>query len=152
MDSPGGPYLNAALLCEKVLLERDGVITAVRLIDRVTVMAVSSGAPVPEELPPSNVSFQLLIVLKSGVFKGSAAIKLVIRTPSDKEIGESSTDALFEGDDRGINLVSPLQFQVSEDGVYWISVYCAGELKTRIPLRVVYQRVSQGSISWPQNQ
>jgi hypothetical protein len=152
MDSPGGPYLNAALLCEKVLIERDGVITAVRLVDRVIVMAVSSGVPVPENLPPSSVSFHLLIVLKSGVFKGSAPIKLVIHTPSDKEIGESSTDAFFEGDDRGINLISPLQFQVSEDGLYWISVYCAGELKTRVPLRVVYQRVSQGSISWPQSQ
>jgi hypothetical protein len=151
MDS-GGPYLNAALLCEKVLIERDGVITAVRLIDRVIVMAVSSGGSVPEDLPPSSVSFQLLIVLKSGVYKGTAPIRLVIHTPSDKEIGESSTDAFFEGDDRGINLVSPLQFQVSEDGLYWISVYCAGELKTRIPLRVVYQRVSQGSLGWPPNQ
>lgn len=151
MDS-GGPYLNAALLCEKVLIERDGVITAIRLVDRVTVMAVSSGVPVPDVLPPSSVSFHLLIVLKSGIFKGTAPIKLVILTPSGKEIGESSTDAFFEGDDRGINLVSPLQFQVSEDGLYWISVFCAGELKTRIPLRVVYQRVSQGSISWPQGQ
>jgi len=151
MDS-GGPYLNAALLCEKVLVERDGVITAVRLVDRIIVMAVSSGVPMPEELPPSTVSFNLLVVLKSGVFKGTAPIKLVIHTPPEKEIGESSTDAFFEGDDRGINLISPLQFQVTEDGLYWISVYCAGELKTRIPLRVVYQRISQGSMSWPQNQ
>ncbi|MGC2447511.1 MAG: hypothetical protein WA477_07700 [Candidatus Sulfotelmatobacter sp.] len=151
MDS-GGPYLNAALLCEKVLVERDGVITAVRLVDRVTVMAVSSTVPAPELLPPSSVSFNLLIVLKSGVFKGTAAIKLVIHTPSGKQVGESGTDAFFEGDDRGVNLISPLQFQVTEDGLYWISVYCAEELKTRIPLRVIYQRVNQGSMSWPQDQ
>jgi len=151
MDT-GGPYLNAALLCERVLVERDGVITAVRLIDRVTVMALSSGAPAPELLPPSSVSFHLLVIMRSGVFKGTAPIRLVIYSPSEKEIGQSSTDAFFEGDDRGVNLISPLQFQVAEDGLYWISVYCAEELKTRIPLRVIYQRVNQGSMSWPQGQ
>jgi hypothetical protein len=33
MDA-GGPYLNAALLCEKVLQERDGVLSIIRIIDR----------------------------------------------------------------------------------------------------------------------
>ena len=31
-----GPYLSAALLCEKVLEEKDGVKSAIRIIDRVT--------------------------------------------------------------------------------------------------------------------
>lgn len=44
-DSIGGPYLKAALLCEKVLQEQDGVVTLVRIIDRF-VTQVPSGKEV----------------------------------------------------------------------------------------------------------
>ena len=38
----GGPYLHAAHFCEKLLTEKDGVLSAIRIIDRITVTA--SGA------------------------------------------------------------------------------------------------------------
>jgi hypothetical protein len=147
MDS--GPYLNAALLCEKVLQEKDGVLSVVRVVDRVTLTAVSAETPAPEMIPPSTLAFYLLIVLKSGMYKGSAEVKLEINSPSGQRIGFSAVDAFFEGDDRGINLVSPVQFPVSEDGLYWIDVTCLNVLLTRIPLRVIYQRLSQGALPWP---
>ena len=146
MDS--GPYLNAALLCERVLQERDGVLSVVRVVDRVTLTAVSAETPAPEMIPPSTLAFYILIVLKSGMYKGTAEIKLEINSPSGQRIGFSTVDAFFEGDDRGVNLVSPVQFQVSEDGLYWIDVTCLKELLTRIPLRVIYQRQSQGALPW----
>ncbi len=153
MDS-GGPYLNAALLCEKVLHEKDEVLSVMRIIDRIIVQALSVGGPVPDSLPPSVASFHLLLVLKSGFYKGNATVKLAIQSPSGVCVGESSVDIFFEGDDRGVNLVSPMQLQISEDGLYWIDVRCsvgsAESFFTRIPLRVVYQRMSQGSLKWPQ--
>lgn len=149
MDS-GGPYLNAALLCEKILQERDGVLSVIRAIDRITVTVLSPGT-LPETLPPSLIQFQLLIVLKSGIYKGSAPVKIAIQAPSGAVVGESTTDVFFEGDDRGANLISPTQLQVSEEGLYWIEVSCREILLTRIPLRIVYQRISQGSLAWPQN-
>lgn len=148
MDA-GGPYLNAALLCEKVLQERDGVLSIIRIIDRFTIMAVSSAGTMPDTLPPGIVNFNVVAVLKSGVYKGTAPIRMVFRSPSNEVLGETTTDVFFEGDDRGVNLVSPQQMQVSEDGLYWIDLLCAGTLLTRIPLRVIYQRVSQGSLRWP---
>lgn len=36
MGAFGGPFLSAALLCEKVLVEQDGIKSAIRIIDRVT--------------------------------------------------------------------------------------------------------------------
>lgn len=149
MDA-GGPYINAALICEKVLQERDGVLTAVRIIDRMTVaVAATQGTP-PDAMPPSIVQFTILIVLKAGVYKGMAPVGLVIHPPSGSApIGQFNTDIFFEGDDRGVNLVSPLQFQVTEDGLYWIDVNCGNQLLTRIPLRVIYQRLSQGALRWP---
>ena len=146
----GGPYLNAALLCEKVLQEKDEVLSVIRVIDRITITAMSSGAPIPDTLPPSIVSFHVLLILKAGLFKGSAQVRLAIQSPGNQVVGETTMDVFLEGDDRGVNLVSLMQIQVQEDGLYWIDVTCAGQLFTRIPLRIIYQRLHQGSLQWPQ--
>jgi len=144
----GGPYVNAALLCEKVLQERDGVLSMIRVVDRFTLMAMSAGEPLPDPLPTATVSFTIALVLKSGLYKGSAPIKFAIHSPSEQTIGESTIDVFFEGDDRGVNLVAPQQLQVREEGIYWIDVMCDKALLTRIPLRVIIQRVNQGSLKW----
>jgi hypothetical protein len=145
MDT-GGPYINAALLCEKVLQERDGVLSFIRVVDRFTLMTVSAGATLPEPLPAPTVTFNIAIVLKSGLYKGTAPIKFVVHSPAQQKIGESTIDVFFEGDDRGVNLVSPQQMQIAEDGIYWIDVFCADALLTRVPFRVIIQRVMQGSV------
>jgi hypothetical protein len=144
----GGPYLNAGLICEKVLQEKDGVLSVIRVIDRVTIAAMSSGGAVPDMLPPSVVNFTLVLILKSGVFKGTAPIRISIHSPANKLVGESSADVFLEGDDRGVNLISPMQIPIQEDGLYWVEVRCGEEILTRIPLRVIYQRISQGSLPW----
>ena len=49
---------------------------------------------------------------------------------------------LLEGEDRGANLILQLAFQAEEDGLYWLEVHLHDALITKIPLRVVYQRLS----------
>ena len=51
-----GPYLAAAVLCEKVLQEKDGVLSAIRLVDRFIITA--SGTQ-----PPGRKQPRLLILL-----------------------------------------------------------------------------------------
>jgi hypothetical protein len=143
MDS-GGPYLNAAIICERVLQETDGIFSLIRAVDRFTISTVGQDAP--STIPPGIISFQLVVVLRSGIFKGVLPIRIVLNSPSSQVLGESSTDVFLEGDDRGANLVSPFQLVVQEDGLYWIDVYCGGQLFTRVPFRVIYQRIVQGSL------
>ena len=45
-----GPYLSAAFFCEKVLVEQDGVKSAIRIVDRVTRTVVHPNPP-PEMEP-----------------------------------------------------------------------------------------------------
>jgi hypothetical protein len=52
----GGPWLQAAVFCEKVLIERDGVVSLVRVIDRIIITA--SGAAAPEKMPLTNITIQ----------------------------------------------------------------------------------------------
>jgi hypothetical protein len=48
------PYLKFGLLCERVLEEKDGVLSFVRVVDRFTVGV--KGAKVPAEMPPGEIN------------------------------------------------------------------------------------------------
>lgn len=64
-----GPFLLAALLCERVLLEPDGVASAIRIVDQlVPDEALLKGAVV---VPPV-MQLSLLVILKSGTAPGGA--------------------------------------------------------------------------------
>jgi len=132
-----GPYLNAALLCEKVLSEADGVLTAVRVIDRFIV-----SGPNPE-MSPATLPLFLLIMLKSGQFRGPSVIKFYVETPSAQRLPTLEFQVNFEGDDdRGVNVVANISFQAHETGVYWFTLLYQDQPLTRIPLRVLYQRTA----------
>lgn len=138
----GGPYLSAAVFCEKVLSEKDGVLSAMRIIDRITVTA--SGAAPPERMPLTSINVTALISFKSGFFKGSAEIKVVGRNPSQKTFATTTLPILLEGEDRGATSILQMNMQVNEDGLYWFDVMIGERLVTRMPLRVIYQRIASG--------
>lgn len=98
-----GPYLIAALICEKVLQEKDGTISIIRIVDRITLNAPASHSP--ETLPPTQVSLSALIALKSGSARGRHTVKWIVETPSGLKLPEQFLPVLFEGEDRGVNLV-----------------------------------------------
>ena len=59
-------------------------------------------------------------------------------------MGEQDVN-LSAGGNRGVNLISPLQFAVQHEGTYWFDILLGGpdqedELLTRLPLEVQYQR------------
>lgn len=133
-----GPYLSAALLCEKVLVEQDGVKSAIRIIDRLT-RTVAGPSP-PEQMEPFDYEMTLLIKLKSGSVRGVHSVQVRLVKPS----GESPTPmvqrALFEGEeDRGVDIVAMLRIRFDQTGIYWFYIYFDDEvLLSRIPFRVIY--------------
>ena len=137
-----GPYLTAALLCEKVLQEKDGILSAIRIVDRI--IATAQGSQPPEQMPPVPVNITALLMLKSGEARGSYTVKIQPVAPSGFRSTEVSWPIFLEGEDRGANVVLQIVFQATEEGVYWFEVNLKEELLTRIPLRVVYQRLSIG--------
>ena len=141
-ETVGGPYIRVATLCERVLQEQDGVLTVVRVIDRFTITASGPGAP--QEMPPSNVSFSIVVMLQSGGVRGRYNLRIVPVTPSGKSLRELSAGVFLEGEDRGVNVVLNSQLAAQEEGLYWFDVFLEEQLLTRIPLRLLYQRVSQG--------
>ena len=135
----GGPYLIAALLCEKILQEKDETVSIIRMIDRVTLTAQASLSP--ETLPPTPFNLSALISFKSGSARGRHTVKWRIETPSGIKLPEQLLPVLFEGEDRGVNLILNINIVVDQEGVYWFDVLLEDQLITRIPLRILYQRI-----------
>src|SRR6266581_554038 len=105
-DMTQGPHLNFAALCEKVLREGDGVLSLIRVIDRITLTVVTSvptGVEVPPalQLAPPPISVTFAVGLKSGDFTGSIPLKVRIETPSGFKWPEYETSVHLEGEDRG---------------------------------------------------
>jgi hypothetical protein len=99
-----GPYLVAALLCEKVLQEKDETVSIIRMIDRVTLTAPASLSP--ETLPPLPINPTLFSLLsprapEEEILK-MPSIRRNLRNPlqdgenasSDREGGKSNTYTL----------------------------------------------------------
>ena len=137
----GGPYLAAAVFCEKVLQERDGVASLIRIIDRTT---VTLGKDAPPDLPVT-LEPMLFLSFKSGFAKEKMPVVIRPLSPAGQSLPAVTTDVLFEGDDRGVNLVVQMKLEAKEEGLYWFDVTVEGRLVTRVPYRVLYQRIAHQS-------
>ncbi len=134
-----GPYLIAALICERVIQEKDETVSLIRITDRIAVTTSAAGSP--ETMPPIAVNLTAFISFKSGSAKGRHTVKWRTETPSGITLPEQLLPVLFEGDDRGVNLILALNMTIDQEGVYWFDILLEDQLFTRIPLRVLYQRI-----------
>ena len=129
-------HLAMAVFCEKVLRETDNVLSVVRVIDRFNVVGATP------EMQPALLEFTILISFKSGFLRGKQPLTVRPKNPDGNDMPSMTFPMLFEGDeDRGNALITPTQFLVDREGLYWFEVYLNEELITRMPLRVAYQQL-----------
>lgn len=131
---PSGPYLQSALVCERVLQENDGVLSIIRVIDRVTFIVGPDGELVAPEHPVFFV-----ITFKAGAARGTYSIEIRVEKPSGERSAILNAPVHFEGEERGANIVIGAAFAPDQAGLYWYEVLFEGERVTRMPLRAVYQ-------------
>jgi hypothetical protein len=142
MPVSGGPYLSAACLCDKVLQEKDGVLSLIRLIDRWNV-----AGPTPE-MGTQLIQTFIAVTFKSGTYRGAAQLTVTPISPSNSRLPSMSWPVFFEGDDeRGCGIAIPIGFPVQEHGLYWFEValslqHLPAEVFTYIPMRIAYHHVT----------
>ncbi len=127
-----GPYLIAAVICERVLQERDGVPSIIRIVDRITFHGP------PEQRDAIVTGLHLFLA-----FRGSraGAVHSVRIAPINADGVELSHDRepisvkVAEGLD-GANLAFVLASPFPGPGQYFFEVSIDGELLTRIPLAI----------------
>lgn len=117
-----------------------GWVSLIRIMDRVFVPGTA------RDMPPTPLQTTLVIMLKSGNMRTNASLRIRPRSPSKKELPSIDIPILFEGDERGVNVILPVVMMIQEQGLYWFDVFIDDQLFTRIPLRVIYQR---GGIQTP---
>ena len=145
MPVSGGPYLAAAFFCERVLQEKDEVMSFIRVVDRWNV--VGSTQP----MTPTVIQATLFVLFKSGILRSSAQLIVTPISPTNDRLQPISVPVLFEGDDeRGVAVALPLRFPVNEAGLYWFEVAVSvhgGEpsIFTYVPMRIAY--LQTGSVS-----
>ncbi len=130
------PFVQVAALCEKILEEQDGVISAIRLVDTFNVSAPPPG--LSPDAPPV-VEVNGLIALKSGDLVGKFTVGLVM----ENTIGERKSlspeggwPVVFNGGEHGIQLKLSFNVGVKNFGLCWFDVLFENEVLTRIPLRI----------------
>src|SRR6266540_5841503 len=100
---PRGPYVQAALFCEKILREQDGAISIIRVIDRITHTVQAPDAP--ESLPPLTYPLQMIVMLKPGDATGRQTFSLTVVKPDGLRRDVGSGSVHFEGGpNHGVNL------------------------------------------------
>lgn len=133
----------AALICERILREQDGVISAIRIIDRLTHTIVAPS--MPEELPKVAYPLTFLISLKSGRARGRHNIALAMEDPSGKKKKLFAQSLQLEGEHRGANWIIQANVNFSMEGLYWFDVSLEDEILTRMPFKLEFQLVSPGT-------
>ena len=142
-----GPFIQAACLCEKVLQEKDGVLTLVRIVDVVTHTA--GGPNPPEDMPPLRQNYHLVVMLKSGTAIGRYNLTVVPQKPDGSTDDPVGGSVHFEGEEKGVNFIVNLSYEFTMEGLYWFKLYLDDEKLTEIPFRVKYNRVVTGPIRSP---
>jgi hypothetical protein len=141
----GGPFLTIATFCERILNERDGVNTLVRVVDRYYVEPLPAEVHLPPDVKPGFQTF-LVIVVKSGDFRGQATVTIRRRNPSGEYPDKQMSVPLdFKGDEHGTSLNIGMTFPATEVGLHWVDVELDGRLLTRVPLRVEHRSKPESS-------
>lgn len=147
-----GPYLIAAALCEKVLIEQNNTPSLIRIIDQVLVqmpLSVQLAGGVTPAIPQiqPTVTLVLAVMFKNGALDGTRELRITVKDPSGLRATESKMTLLFQGGEAGgVNAFVNLAMALGEEGVYWFEVWLGDDFQTKCPLRVVRL---QTTVSYP---
>ena len=138
-DIAYGPYLNAAFLCEKVLEQKDGVLSAIRIVDRLTYNYTAPPENPSSYTPTVKAALTFLLILKSGQNPGETNIKIVLKKPDNSELPPlNHTIHLDAASNQGGNVVINSTFTFDQKGVWWFEVSINDVSRTKVPLEVIF--------------
>jgi Family of unknown function (DUF6941) len=146
-----GPYLNSALLNERTIQEIDGVLTLVRVVDKVTTRAFGTTEPQPAEMPAFMASLYLTVILRAGRARGDYLLTVRPEDPTGAQLPGSENQLTFTGTDdgAGASVIINMNLGIQHEGLYWFNILLNDQLLTRVPLRIEYQPVQDAQLQAP---
>lgn len=139
----GGPplgadlRLNAALLCERVLEEKDGTVSVIRIAERLKI-DIAGTFPRGDKVALGIPVVLLLVFKRESEEASEYVVAVTATTPAGREIPIVETElAIVSGRGKGADLILSFTFPVTGHGLYWVSVTADEQLLTRVPIEVV---------------
>ena len=130
----GGPFLTIATICERVLHEKDGVQSLVRVFDKLTL------TPMQADIPQDANSAQctLVVQLRSGDFVGTKTLRI---RPLNRPGQEREIPLVFGGNESGPLVVVEMNLAVAlgEPELWWFDISLDEQTISRVPLRIEHQ-------------
>lgn len=132
-----GPYVSTACFAEKVLEERDGVHSLIRVIDRVHITVKTQGKI--KEPPKIRQPLILYISLKCGGERGSHELEIIPIKPNGEKLPRASNPIHFEGPEyKGVNVIVNMIVEIDGEGTWWFEIRHRNQLLTKVPLNVIF--------------
>ncbi|HEX2049612.1 MAG TPA: hypothetical protein VHJ34_03145 [Actinomycetota bacterium] len=128
----GGPFVQAAVFCEKVVEQADDNVTLVGVTDSATAFE-SHG----ESGSQYHIDITAFLYLIAGEVAGKQVLILRPRTPSGASLTEARLPVTFEAGASGVQIQIQAEIPTDEEGTYWFDLFLGEKrLLTRLPLRV----------------
>lgn len=141
-DEALGPFFGMAAFCEYVLDEKDNVLSAIRIIDRVTLV-------LEEEMQEGAATTPYFVscMIRFGSFRLSTEHTLTVKlkNPAGEEKSLTETPLIFQAERTGVNFVIKMGLGFKWEGIYWLMVYLDNAFVTQVPLRVEFRVEANGS-------
>ena len=122
------PFVTLAAICEKVLVEKDGVMTIVRVVDRFM-------APPGEDV---HIEGHLVLSFNSRTISGKYEFDLSLENTDGSEANTKTHPVFLRGNGAGGAVVIRLKVTLGKRGVYWFNVrsHEGGEMIARTPFTI----------------
>ena len=135
----------SAVFCENIVEGADKTISAIRIIDRVTiVMPTEIPADVSSEEFKIPLMIRALISFRTGYAKRRHDLHLTLHSPGgNKQIGPKQRVVLGKEPNSGANLNIAFTILVNKSGLFWFDVFLDGKVVTRMPLDVIVEKAQQ---------
>lgn len=139
-ESRQGPFITAALFCERVLSEKDDVPTLVRIVDQFT-------ADISDDDPTGMVLVEatMFIAIKSGGYIGPVAFHVERVSPNDSRDINPGDQFDFTHPEQGARITMDVRIAARTSGTHWFEVFANGHLLTRTPIVIVVNRAAKNT-------
>ena len=137
MTGPIEPYLKYGVICEQVLAEKDDVLSLIRIVDKFTITI--TGKEPPDQLP-EVIKVMTIVMCWAGGLGTHEAVFNIQSPGGETQPSPQSWSFNLDALNRSHSIIVRLPVRIEREGVYWVQFVLDGEVKSRIPFQVVYQR------------
>lgn len=136
MPGPIEPYLKLGAICERVLQEKDGVLSIIRMVDQFTLTV--AGKEPPDQLPEGEALLTIVMSWVGGLGRHEAVFNIV-SPGGEAQPSPRSWSFTLDAINRGHNIIVTLPVKIRREGIYWIEFILNGQVKSRIPFQIRYE-------------